>query len=87
MFQLGNYGASRIASRLSPEYSKVANILLLTLPGTPICYYGDELGMENLQDLEYEQVKDLRAKSDPVREKTILFSFYYPLVVDDRFNN
>eukprot|EP00057_Strongylocentrotus_purpuratus_P012676 XP_011667150.1 PREDICTED: neutral and basic amino acid transport protein rBAT [Strongylocentrotus purpuratus] len=54
-FQLGNYGASRIASRLAPEYSKVANILLLTLPGTPICYYGDELGMENLQDLEYEQ--------------------------------
>ncbi|XP_054758477.1 amino acid transporter heavy chain SLC3A1-like [Lytechinus pictus] len=64
-FQLGNYGASRIASRLRPLYSKAVNILLLTLPGTPICYYGDEIGMENLRDLEFDQVKDRRGLDDP----------------------
>ncbi|XP_071504593.1 amino acid transporter heavy chain SLC3A1-like [Diadema antillarum] len=64
-FQLGNYAASRIASRLNRLYSKVANILLLTLPGTPICYYGDEIGMEDIVLTEFSQVKDLRAISDP----------------------
>jgi len=30
------------------EYANVLNMLLLTLPGTPIVYYGEEIGMKNL---------------------------------------
>jgi glycosidase len=39
----------RFASRLGgPIYTDVGNILLLTLPGTPTCYYGDEIGMTDI---------------------------------------
>ncbi|WP_411026756.1 alpha-amylase family glycosyl hydrolase, partial [Salmonella sp. s54395] len=46
-FQLGNHEVRRVASRLSFVYVKAANMLLLTLPGTPICYYVDEIGMRD----------------------------------------
>ena len=45
---LGNHDQRRIASRVGQEQAKVAQMLLLTLRGTPTCYYGDELGMQNV---------------------------------------
>jgi alpha-glucosidase len=42
---LGNHDQHRIASRVGPQQARVAMMLLLTLRGTPINYYGDELGM------------------------------------------
>jgi alpha-glucosidase len=42
---LGDHDFPRIASRAGPEGSRVAQMLLLTLRGTPTCYYGDELGL------------------------------------------
>jgi alpha-glucosidase len=42
---LGNHDKSRLASRLGPAQARVAAMLLLTLRGTPILYYGDELCM------------------------------------------
>jgi len=30
------------------KYVNVLNMLLLTLPGTPIVYYGEEIGMKNI---------------------------------------
>ncbi len=42
---LGNHDRSRIATRIGREQARVAQMLLLTLRGTPTCYYGDELGM------------------------------------------
>jgi alpha-glucosidase len=45
---LGSHDEPRIASRIGSEQAKVATVLLLTLRGTPILYYGDELGMENV---------------------------------------
>ncbi|MGH2411424.1 MAG: alpha-amylase family glycosyl hydrolase, partial [Chloroflexota bacterium] len=44
---LSNHDNSRIASRFSPAQARVAQMLLLTLRGTPTCYYGDELGMRD----------------------------------------
>ncbi|HJU01855.1 MAG TPA: DUF3459 domain-containing protein, partial [Actinomycetes bacterium] len=38
----------RVASRLGPAQARVAAMLLLTLPGTPVLYYGDELGMTDV---------------------------------------
>ncbi len=45
---LGNHDNARIASRIGPAQAHVAQMLLLTLRGTPTCYYGDELGMRDV---------------------------------------
>jgi alpha-glucosidase len=42
---LGSYDEPRLASRWGEAQARVAAILLLTLRGTPIIYYGDEIGM------------------------------------------
>ncbi|MDM8518913.1 alpha-amylase family glycosyl hydrolase [Anaerolineales bacterium HSG6] len=44
---LGNHDQHRVATRTGYEQARMANMLLLTLRGTPTCYYGDELGMED----------------------------------------
>jgi len=44
---LGNHDQPRIASRTGEDGARVAQMLLLTLRGTPTCYYGDELGMRD----------------------------------------
>jgi alpha-glucosidase len=46
---LGNHDVPRIATRSSPAGARVAMMLLLTLPGTPTCYYGDELGLPHAE--------------------------------------
>ncbi|XP_009811365.2 amino acid transporter heavy chain SLC3A1 [Gavia stellata] len=45
---VGSPNAARISSRIGKEYANVMNMLLLTLPGTPVTYYGEEIGMENI---------------------------------------
>ncbi len=46
---LGNHDQSRIASRIGAARARVAAMLLLTLRGTPTIYYGDELGMRDVE--------------------------------------
>ncbi|KAB8141143.1 DUF3459 domain-containing protein [Chloroflexia bacterium SDU3-3] len=46
---LGNHDQPRIASRVGDAQARVAQMLLLTLRGTPTMYYGDELGMRNVE--------------------------------------
>jgi alpha-glucosidase len=45
---LGNHDQHRLATRIGLAQIRVANMLLLTLRGTPTCYYGDEIGMEDV---------------------------------------
>uniref|UniRef100_A0A3B1KAR1 Amino acid transporter heavy chain SLC3A1 n=1 Tax=Astyanax mexicanus TaxID=7994 RepID=A0A3B1KAR1_ASTMX len=45
---VGNHDKPRMSDRAGEEYVKVINMLLLTLPGTPTTYYGEEIGMENV---------------------------------------
>ncbi|KAH1172544.1 hypothetical protein KIL84_016383 [Mauremys mutica] len=45
---VGDPSTARITSRIGKEYTNVINMLLLTLPGTPTIYYGEEIGMENI---------------------------------------
>jgi alpha-glucosidase len=45
---MGNHDQHRMASRVGPQQARVANMLLLTLRGTPTTYYGEEIGMENV---------------------------------------
>ncbi|XP_010221013.1 PREDICTED: neutral and basic amino acid transport protein rBAT [Tinamus guttatus] len=49
---VGNPDSARISSRIGKEYVNVINMLLLTLPGTSITYYGEEIGMENIASEE-----------------------------------
>jgi alpha-glucosidase len=61
---LGNHDQHRIASRIGPSQARVAQMLLLTLRGTPTCYYGDELGMRDVTILPH-QVQDPFEKNLP----------------------
>ena len=45
---LGNHDQHRLATRVGRKQARVANMLLLTLRGTPTCYYGDEIGMADV---------------------------------------
>lgn len=45
---LGNHDLDRLGSDVrDPAARRLAHQLLLTLPGTPVLYYGDELGLDN----------------------------------------
>ncbi|XP_025020160.1 neutral and basic amino acid transport protein rBAT isoform X2 [Python bivittatus] len=46
-WMVGDSNTARISSRIGKEYINVINMLLLTLPGTPVSYYGEEIGMED----------------------------------------
>ena len=48
-YVFGNHDNPRIGSRVGEEQKKNAALLLLTLRGTPTIYYGDELGLENVE--------------------------------------
>jgi alpha-glucosidase len=61
---LGNHDQHRLATRVTPAQARVANLMLLTLRGTPTCYYGDELGMENVP-IPAEYVQDPPAVNQP----------------------
>jgi alpha-glucosidase len=61
---LGNHDQHRIATRIGPRQARVAQLLLLTLLGTPTCYYGDELGMQDVTILPH-QVQDPFEKNLP----------------------
>ncbi len=54
---LGNHDRPRFASNVGRAQARVAAMTLLTLRGTPTLYYGDEIGMENV-DIPPEKVVD-----------------------------
>jgi alpha-glucosidase len=61
---LGNHDQHRIASRAGVDQARVANMLLLTLRGTPTSYYGEEIGMVN-GHIPPEYVQDPPAVNQP----------------------
>jgi alpha-glucosidase len=61
---LGNHDRSRIASRVGATQARVAAMLLLTLRGTPTLYYGDEIGMHDVE-IPPERVQDPLEKNVP----------------------
>ena len=62
---LGNHDKPRIASRVGREQARTAEMLLLTLRGTPTCYYGEELAMVNVP-IAPELMHDPPGKVNPV---------------------
>jgi alpha-glucosidase len=61
---MGNHDRHRVASRIGQSQARVANMLLLTLRGTPTTYYGEEIGMENVP-IPLELVQDPPAVNQP----------------------
>ncbi len=61
---LGNHDRARIASRIGQAQARVANMLLLTLRGTPTTYYGEEIGMHNAH-IPREFIQDPPAINQP----------------------
>ncbi|AZA10359.1 alpha-amylase family glycosyl hydrolase [Corynebacterium gerontici] len=47
---VGNHDVTRIASKVGQDKAVLAAVLLLTMPGIPSIYYGDELGMEGVKE-------------------------------------
>ncbi|XP_071087645.1 alpha-glucosidase-like [Haliotis cracherodii] len=56
-FVLGNHDRKRVSKRFGVESVNVMNMLLLTLKGTPTTYYGEELGMEEIE-VSFEETQD-----------------------------
>lgn len=61
---LGNHDQHRVATRIGAAQARVANVLLLTLRGTPTTYYGEEIGMEDVA-IPPEFVQDPPAVNQP----------------------
>jgi oligo-1,6-glucosidase len=65
---LSNHDQARMVSRWaddSPQFrnqaAKMLNTFILSMRGTPYCYYGDELGMTNIDFQSIDQYKDIAA--------------------------
>lgn len=65
---LGNHDVSRIASRAGQSGAPLALMLLMTLRGSITCYYGDEIGMHDV-DLPAAYVRDPMAEAGNSRDK------------------
>ena len=61
---LGNHDRHRVATRVGLEQARVAQMLLLTLRGTPTMYYGDEIGMTDVK-IPPDRVQDPWEKNIP----------------------
>jgi alpha-glucosidase len=61
---LGNHDQHRVGTRVGTEQMRVANMLLLTMRGTPTTYYGEEIGMVDA-DIPFEKMVDPPALLQP----------------------
>ena len=61
---LGNHDQHRFASRAGLDQARVGMMLLLTLRGTPTLYYGDEIGMHDVE-IPPDRVQDPWEKNVP----------------------
>jgi len=64
-WQIGNQDTSRVAARLNTagsdeavDYTNLANMLALLLPGTALTYYGEEIGMVD-GVISFDQTQDI----------------------------
>jgi len=61
---LGNHDKSRVISRVGASQTRLAAVLLFTLRGTPIMYYGDEIGMHDVP-IPPDRIQDLKENTMP----------------------
>ncbi|XP_008821301.1 neutral and basic amino acid transport protein rBAT isoform X2 [Nannospalax galili] len=58
-WMVGGPETTRLTSRLGNQYVNTMNMLLFTLPGTPITYYGEEIGMGNIFVTNFNESYDI----------------------------
>ena len=61
---VGNHDKPRIISRVGYHQARIAAMLLLSLRGTPIIYYGDEIEMTDVP-IPFNEVQDPQGKNMP----------------------
>lgn len=61
---LSNHDRPRIAARVGENQARVAQMLLLTLRGSPTLYYGDELGIADVE-IPADRIRDPWALREP----------------------
>lgn len=66
----GNHDFHRLASRAKGDQLRVAAMLLFTLRGTPTIYYGEEIGMCDVE-IPPELVEDPQGKTQPTRKRDV----------------
>ena len=57
IFCFSNHDQPRLISRFGQEQARLIALMQMTLPGLPVMYYGDEIGMENVM-IPLELTKD-----------------------------
>lgn len=74
VYCFGNHDQPRLATRNGSEQAKMLAVMQLSLPGLPVVYYGDELGMvdgiirpEEIQDPVEKRKPGLNQGRDPER--------------------
>ena len=50
----GNHDMDRLSRTVSGDKPKIAFAFLLSMPGAPFIYYGDEIGMRYIENLKCE---------------------------------
>lgn len=66
VYCFGNHDQSRLVSRFGRNQARLIAMMQLTLPGIPVMYYGDELGMGD-GDISGELIQDSFEKNSPGR--------------------
>ena len=80
VYTLGNHDNSRIVSRIGPNAARTAAMMLMTLPGMPFIYYGDEIGLADVPIPSDKQKDPMRFEGyDRDRART-------PMQWDDSMN-
>src|SRR3546814_16432350 len=66
-----NHDTNRLASEpgITPEKLRTAAVLTMLLKGTPLIYYGEELGMREHQREEYQTAEKEKIGSAACRER------------------
>ncbi|WP_166964008.1 alpha-glucosidase [Yeosuana marina] len=62
----GSHDMPRIVSRLAknnPERAEALAALMLTAKGVPFIYYGEEIGMENIEADSLDEIKDIQGRT------------------------
>lgn len=62
----GSHDNPRLMNRLAggdPERAKALAALMLTAKGVPFVYYGEEIGMENIEAATYDEVADIQGQT------------------------
>jgi alpha-glucosidase len=64
-YAFGNHDKPRLASRLGEDVARSAAVMQLTLPGMIFIYYGEEIGMHNVE-IPHDAIRDPAARGDPL---------------------